>query len=167
MRCTSRAIVNADHFNVRQPSMKIFIVFAFFAISCADLNADAPASTDFRAELKNAAFPGGDSAKLRLKAVLQPLFPVGLSEDETRARLYSNFGLADRDMNGSHVEKRPLDAVRDGAAIKIVSWITANLTSFRSIRTLGARNIVSAQFDFDGQRRLVDFSVWASYGPEL
>ena len=143
-------------------------VLFFFAVSFVAIIARAGerVPVDYPKELKRVAESGGSDVKLRLATVIRPLFTSGLSKKETEALLRSEFHVAEKDLNRSSVVKTPLEAVRDGKRLKIVSWTTVELTSFRSFRSFGTKNYVSAQFDFGEQGELVDFSVWPTYGPD-
>jgi hypothetical protein len=94
-------------------------------------------------------------------------FPIGMGKDAVIAKLVAEYGVPTGKINEAGLRSPPTGMGSNGGRVTAHSWITVPLTEYRSIRQLFFKTNVGAQFDFDGDQRLVVTRVFVSHGPEL
>jgi hypothetical protein len=94
-------------------------------------------------------------------------FPLGMKREEVIRLLEQKYFIAKKNINISHVDAVPLRAVVNGKQIEIVSWASAILCEYRSVRFFFFKTTVAATFNFDGLNTLNSLTVVIARGPEL
>ena len=131
-----------------------FLLVLVFSSACSGASATPP----------NVNFKGSASD---IEKQIGAYFPIGMDRAAVVDALTSKFGVKPQAISVSKIDKKPIEAIRDGKKVLVYSWVSTMLAEYRSMAALFAKTQVTAEFNFDANDKLLFYHVSIARGPEL